>query len=237
MNTLPAADTITQLLDAETRPDVMPEDSTGRGRTPLPDIWPGTSSRVVVVWPRSAEGPRTFTQVGDLSAATSTRWKHTLTEDGHQTNIAATNTPIVILEESARAGGHRAFAALARAIDWSTRQPDELTATIDLALSLEMAALAIDLAQLGGRLFPDHERVQRAAQVLAPPVVHVVRLPRARGLSASTNWLREHASQYQGQWVAVREGHLLGAAESLEELKTVIGEGEDAVSTLVTRIL
>jgi hypothetical protein len=237
MNTVPTADTITQLLGAEMRPDVVPEDSTGRGRTLLPDVWPGTSSRVVVVWPRSAEGPRTFTEVGDLSAATSTWWNHTLTEDGHQTNIAATNTPVMVLEESARMGDRRTFAALARAIDWSTRRPDELTATIDLALSLEMATLAIDLAQLGGRLFPDHERVQRAAQVLAPPVVRVVRLPRARGLDASRKWLREHASQYRGQWVAVREGQLLGAAESLGELKAVIGEGEDAVSTIVTRVL
>jgi hypothetical protein len=50
-------------------------------------------------------------------------------------------------------------------------------------------------------------------------------------------WFREHASQYRGQWVAVREGKLLGAAESLEDLKTVIGQGEDAVSTVVTRVL
>ena len=160
-----------------------------------------------------------------------------LAEDGHQTSIAATSNPIILLEESARVGDRRTFAVLARAIDWSTRRPDELTATIDLALSLEMATLAIDLAQLGGRLFPDHERVQRAARVLAPPVVRVVRLPRARGLSASMAWFREHASQYRGQWVAVREGKLLGAAESLEDLKTVIGQGEDAVSTVVTRVL
>ena len=95
----------------------------------------------------------------------------------------------------------------------------------------------MELAQLGGRLFPDHERGQRAARVLAPPVVRAVRAPRARGLDASMAWFDEHASQYRGQWVAVREGQLLAAAESLEELMPVIGDGEDAISTIVTRVL
>ncbi len=141
------------------------------------------------------------------------------------------------LEESARVGDGRTFVKLVKATDWSTRTPEELLNAIDLALYQEMAALAIELAQLGGRLFPDHERVQRAAKVLAPPVARVVRLPRARGLDASMDWFDEHASRYRGQWVAVREGKLLGAAESLEELMPLIGEGEDAVSTVVTRVL
>ena len=90
----------------------------------------------------------------------------------------------LILEKSAGAVDCRKFVALVEAIDWSTRRPDVLTTAIDLALSLEMASLAIELAQLGGRLFPDHERVQRAAQVLAPPVVRAVRPSQAKKLDA-----------------------------------------------------
>ena len=89
-----------------------------------------------------------------------------------------------MFEAYARAGDQREFAALVEAIDWSTRGPEELTTAIDLALSLEMASLAIELAQLGGRLFPDHERVQRAAQVLAPTVVRAVRPSQAKKLDA-----------------------------------------------------
>ncbi len=238
MNTLAIAYALEQLLDAEIYPDIMPEDSTGPRITLLPDVWPGTSSRVVVVWPRSEEGTRTLAGAGGADAATSTtRRDYISVENDHQTSITATSTPIILLEESARAADRRAFAALAEAIDWSAHQPDELTTAIDLALSLEMASLAIELAQLGGRLFPNHERVQRAARVLAPPVVRAVRPPRARGLSASMAWFDEHASQYRGLWVAVREGQLLGAAVSLEELMPVIGEGEDAASTVVTRVL
>ena len=141
------------------------------------------------------------------------------------------------LEESACAGDRSAFVALVKAIDWSAHQPDELTTAIDLALSLEMASLAIELAQLGGCLFPDHERIQRAARVLAPPIIRNVATPRAEGLSGSMAWLDAHANQYQGQWVAVREGQLLGAAPSLEELADVIGEDQDTTSTIITRVL
>lgn len=141
------------------------------------------------------------------------------------------------LEESARAGDHHRFVGLVKATDWSTRTPEELLKAIDLALYQEMARLAIELAQLGGDLFPDHERVQRAAKVLAPPVAQVAHLPRPRGLDASRSWLREHASKYRGQWIAVREGKLLGAGDSLEALTPLISEGEDTISTIVTRVL
>jgi hypothetical protein len=144
---------------------------------------------------------------------------------------------VLDLEEKARAGNLQEFASLVERIDWSTRGPDELAAAIDLALSRDRAELAVKLAQLGKRLFPHHERIQRAARVLAPPSVRVTRLPRAKGLAASRAWLREQASQYKGQWVAVREGRLLATAESLEALETIVGQGEDAASTIVTRVL
>jgi hypothetical protein len=50
-------------------------------------------------------------------------------------------------------------------------------------------------------------------------------------------WFDKHADQYRGQWVAVREGQLLAVASSLAELMSVIGEGEDAISTIVTKVL
>jgi hypothetical protein len=49
--------------------------------------------------------------------------------------------------------------------------------------------------------------------------------------------LRVHAAEYRGQWVAVREGKLLGAAESLAALKSLAGLELDPVSTIVTRVL
>jgi hypothetical protein len=142
-----------------------------------------------------------------------------------------------LLEEIVQGGNYQQFVSLIETIDWSSRRPDELTKAIDLALSLEMTKLARKLAQLGGRLFPDHERIQQAAKVLSPPVISRVYSSQTKGLEASMAWFDNHADQYRGQWVAVREGQLLGVANSLAELTPLIGEGEDAVSTIVTKVL
>ena len=50
-------------------------------------------------------------------------------------------------------------------------------------------------------------------------------------------WLRKHASQYRGNWVAVRDGHLVAAAATLEELETAIGQTSSLDSMLVTKVL
>ncbi len=150
---------------------------------------------------------------------------------------SAPTDDIAALREYAKNKEYRAFGELVEQIDWATRSPDDLTTALDLALSMEMSRLAVELAQLGGRLFPDHERVQRAARVLAPPKAQVTYLPRAKGLDDSRMWLREHAGEYKGQWIAVREGRLLGAAYSFDVIKPLIGEDEDAASTIVTRVL
>jgi hypothetical protein len=146
---------------------------------------------------------------------------------------------IASLKRHAYMGNYRAFVDRVKTIDWAMRQPEELAATLDLALRLDMSKLAQNLAQLGARLFPDDVRLQRAARVLAPPVVSV-HVPRAKGLAASRRWFREHAHQYKGQWVAVREGQLLGVASSLDELEGsvpgIFGGEQDILDTVVTKV-
>lgn len=156
-----------------------------------------------------------------------------------KTDVPRRKDEIALLREYADARDYRAFADLVERVDWAARSPDDLVTAIDLALHQGMSSLAIELARLGRGLFPDHERVQHAAYVLAPPspAARVSHAPHARGLRESRAWFREHARQYRGQWVAVREGQLLGTAASLEALSPVIGEDEDAISTIVTRVL
>jgi len=141
------------------------------------------------------------------------------------------------LEEVARAGDRRAFVSYVNQIDWTSRQPDELIRTIDLALHLEMVSLASELAQLGGRLFPQHDGVRRVAGVLSPPTTRTIHVPHSHTLDASRSWLRDNATEYRGQWVAVRNGALLGAAQSLEELEAALGQHEDSRSTIITKVL
>jgi hypothetical protein len=159
-------------------------------------------------------------------------------EKGHdQTSARSEDNLVPFLEEIAIKGTPHTFSSFVENLDWSNRRPDELSAAIDLALRLEMAALAIDLAQMGAQLFPYHERIQRAARVLAPPTVRTTHLPPAREMKASRRWLREHASEYRGQWVAVLDGRLMGVAPSLKELKSTIDLDEETPALLVTKVL
>lgn len=141
------------------------------------------------------------------------------------------------LEAVARTGDRGVFANYVDEIDWASHHPDDLIRTIDLALSLEMVSVASELAQLGSRLFPEHDRLQRAAGVLSPPTTRRVHVPHAHTLDASRAWLRDNAKEYRGQWVAVRNGALLRAAQSLEELEVALGQHEDSRSTIITKVL
>src|SRR5918911_1441231 len=108
--------------------------------------------------------------------------------------ISETSSAVIqALEAAAQANNREAFVAQAEAVDWSSHTPSELARAIDLALRLELAPLAIELAQEGGHLFPDDDRLQRAARVLAPPAVLETRTPPAQGLEETRRWLREHA--------------------------------------------
>ncbi len=141
------------------------------------------------------------------------------------------------LEQAAAQTDRQAFALLATAIDWSTHGATALTRAIDLALALDMVSLARELAHQGNRIFPEDRRLQQAMAVLAPPVVRGTRPAQSLHLTASQRWLKEHASQYTGQWVAVRGGTLLGSAATLQELHERIGIEGQAASTIVVKVL
>lgn len=54
-------------------------------------------------------------------------------------------------------------------------------------------------------------RLEQWARLLAPPVVHSGGQATGNGMAGERQWLREHAKDYAGQWVALREGALLDA--------------------------
>jgi hypothetical protein len=141
---------------------------------------------------------------------------------------------LAMLAAYARAGDKRKFVAAVEVMDWTQYQPAQLIQTIDLALSLGLASLAIKLAQQGVNLFPQDERVQMAARVLSPPVAHELELQPPNAVNSSTEWLQQHASQYRTQWVAIRDGQLLGSAASLKELAAATPLDEQ---TVVTKVL
>lgn len=146
------------------------------------------------------------------------------------------NEQIVFLEQLANTRDYQRFAILVRGIDWLSRPVEELGKAIDLAVSLHMVVIARELVELGLRLHPTDAHIRQAHDVLAPPLAQSKRLPYTQGLDASKKWLREHTSEYRGQWVAVHNGELVGVGSTLDELRSGISEDRDSASTLLTKV-
>ena len=140
----------------------------------------------------------------------------------------------LVLELVAQREDRETFKKLAEAIDWSCYLPEELVRAIQRAMGFDLYSLAAHLAEKGLQMFPQHDGVRRLSRVLAPPEVRKVPSSPVKGLSDSKLWIRENAHKYRGQWIAVREGRLLGAAQKLRELRPLIDENPSA--TIVTKV-
>jgi hypothetical protein len=56
----------------------------------------------------------------------------------------------------------------------------------------------------------------------------------AEGVRQNVAWLKNHAKEYQGQWIAMNEGLFLGANESFLELyKTMKHSGQLSVALFI----
>ncbi len=141
------------------------------------------------------------------------------------------------LEAYARASDYRAFRAEVAKVHWTHHASATLVRTIKLALSHEWLTLAETLIAQGREFFPHDPTIGRIARTLAPPSITVVPGAAPQGLAASRMWLRTHATDYRGQWVAVYNGQLLGVAPSLDTLRATIGPLEQPASTIITHIL
>lgn len=89
-------------------------------------------------------------------------------------------------------------------------------------------ALTRDLAAR----FPESEAAQRYARVLAPPVARSVPGIKAQPRDQERAWLREHAREYPGCWLAVLGDRLLAADPDAQVVLLrlrELPEGEQAV--------
>ncbi len=104
-----------------------------------------------------------------------------------------------------------------------------------ISQALQSGALvrARRLAAEGGARYPQHGALRTYAQVLAPPRVLPHQDTSTRAVRANKLWLQEHTGHYQGQWVALRNGTLIGAASSLDRLVAQVGKGTDLLLTRV----
>lgn len=64
--------------------------------------------------------------------------------------------------------------------------------------------------------WPDNPLVERLARVLAPPEVKARTGEPSRSLDIERQWLRRHAGQFPGQWVAVYKDQLVASGPDFQ---------------------
>ncbi|MFQ5595210.1 MAG: DUF5678 domain-containing protein [Anaerolineae bacterium] len=117
-------------------------------------------------------------------------------------------------------------------IDWSTRPAADLARGVRLALAVGAHLFARNLASRGANMYPDHQELQKMAVVLGPPRV-VREIPSDPSVRANQAWLRDHADEYRGQWVAIRDGELLAVGETAREARNCLDSGAGVMLTRV----
>ncbi|MCX6032675.1 MAG: hypothetical protein NT169_25740 [Chloroflexi bacterium] len=135
----------------------------------------------------------------------------------------AADDDMASLQAAAEAGDVVAFERACGAINWQTASADRYADAVRHALWAGHHVLARSLAVEGAERFPNHAELRKAASILNPP--YVVRYaPPDPGVHADMAWLDAHWREYRGQWVAIRNGELLGAAKVLDDLVARIGD-------------
>jgi hypothetical protein len=134
---------------------------------------------------------------------------------------------------AAEAGDEDTFLRAIHGIDWSQRPASDFIRAVKLALAAGAHLAARKLARQGAYQHPEDSELETMARVLAPPRVIRADLPPTPNVAANQAWLRAHAEEYQGQWVALRDGRLLAAAPTAVELGANVTNTE---GVMVTRV-
>lgn len=125
---------------------------------------------------------------------------------------------ISILEQAATNGDEIAFLTALEKSDLSNCSPRQFVQTIKLAFRAGAFIAACDIAAEGHRRYPEDAELNRYVQVLTSNrrigTQQMALMPSRNNME----WLNEHAGEYSGQWLALRDGQLLGSSRSLEEL-------------------
>jgi len=142
--------------------------------------------------------------------------------------ISKIDLDILRLESLSRRAEADGFSRALTKMDQLTWAPAYYASVIRLALQAGAHRPAAELARKARERYPNDADVVRLADLLAPLPSPVRRSPADPTLRANRNWFVHHAAQYRGQWVAVRNGELLGAAPTLRELKALVGDTRSA---------
>jgi len=107
----------------------------------------------------------------------------------------------------------------------------EVERILDLAITGWVREARAAVAEATQR-FPDHGRVRQLAELLEPPKAYARDGGTRMDLRGQIAWLKAHAIEYPGQWLALRGDKLLGADASRVALHRRL-EREDALDGAV----
>jgi hypothetical protein len=134
---------------------------------------------------------------------------------------------------AAELGNEVLFVRALSQINWAHRPASDYVRGVRLALAAGAHLQARSLATQGAQRYPDHVELQKMARILAPPRVVRTGLPADPSLRADRQWLQANRSRYAGRWIALKQGRLLAAGETVSELRAKLG---DLRGTLVTKV-
>lgn len=136
----------------------------------------------------------------------------------------ADSFPWAQLQNSVAQQNVAAFQTLVHGIDWTKCTPQELIQAIRWALALEAPLLARRLSEQGVKRHPENDELRETARLLSPPTATLSQPTAALNLKANQEWLVINRDNYQGQWVALKDGVLLAAAASFSALLNDVGD-------------
>jgi hypothetical protein len=152
---------------------------------------------------------------------------------GFSENATEEEPSLVELKAAAQSKDPLTFDRVVRNTRWSEHSAADLISAIRLALAAGAHASARELALRGHALHPENSRLEKAAHVLAPPSIQVAEQAGPYPVRTNLEWLRVHKEDYQAQWVALENGHLVASAHTARELKEHLG---DTSGLFVTRV-
>lgn len=159
----------------------------------------------------------------------------TKTAKGKTTTGQKNNDALAGLFAAANAKDDLAFLTTYEQITWADQPAENFVRAVHLALAAGAHLLARDLSQEGAARYPDHSELAKMAHILAPPVAKTVATPPNTTWKADREWLKVHWREYHGQWVALKNGQLLGAAAKLVDLVQQAGDPRET-GYLLTRV-
>jgi|CXWK01.1.fsa_nt_gi hypothetical protein len=122
------------------------------------------------------------------------------------------------------AGNEQSFHEAYALIDWLQQAPEIIERVVRLAFQSGLHYLAQTLARNGAALHPDHLGLHKFARALNPASAQVSHGTHDPAVRADTQWFAKHSAEHYGQWVAVKNGQLISAAPTIQQLEAQIGD-------------